>query len=102
MFVRFTGGGIGHKNTALPTNFFCEALLKLFGLNFNEDASYDQDINEPQANDGDNLEDDSDSDAREDSDTQSNIDDDIDSTDFEGDGGECGANEEDELGFGNF
>jgi hypothetical protein len=113
MFVRFTGGGIGHQNTALATGIFREALLKLFGLTFNNDASndhcVDQDINDPTGNDGeifedghgrpgDGLEDD------ESEDTQSDIDNDndVESTDFEGDGGECGADKEDELGFGSF
>jgi hypothetical protein len=101
MFVRFTGGGIGHQNTALATRSFREALLKLFGLTFN-----DQDLNDPE--DGDNPEDSSDAppvedEESEDSDIQSDIDDsdDVD-TDFEDDGGECGADEEDELGFGRF
>jgi hypothetical protein len=108
MFVRFTGGGIGHRNIAKSTNFFRETLLKLFDLNFNNDTSND---NDSQADD-DNIEDGShhrDSDAPEEEeweDIQSDIDDNDDGddvcTDFEDDGGECGADEEDELGFGGF
>lgn len=101
MFVRFTGGGIGHQNTALATRTFRERLLKLFGLNFTNDMSNDQDINDP--NDGDNVEDGSDAPEDEEwEDIQSDIDDEVESSDFEGDGGECGADEEDELGFGSF
>ena len=98
MFVRFTGGGIGHQNTALATRIFREALLKLFRLNFNDDASNDQDTDG--LNDGDNLEDGSD--ALGDEESEDDIDDDVESTDFEDDGGERGADEEDELGFGSF
>ena len=110
MFVRFTGGGIGHQNTALATRIFRDALLTLFGLNLNDDASTQrndcrQDISVTVPND-DNIEDSNGSDAPEDEeweDIQSDIDDDdIDITDFEDDGGECGADEEDELGFGSF
>ena len=106
MFVCFTGGGIGHQNTALATRILWDALLTLFGLNLNNDASSQhndchQDISVP--ND-DNIEDSNGSDAPEDEeweDIQLDIDDDdMDSTDFEDDGGECGADKEDELGFG--
>jgi hypothetical protein len=106
MFVRFTGGGIGHQNTALATRIFREALLKLFDLNFNDNPSNDQNINDPGPDDGvergDAREDDSE--EWEDIQSESDIDEDcdLDSTDFEDDGGECGADEEDELGFGSF
>jgi hypothetical protein len=103
MFVRFTEGGIGHPNTAKATKKFREVLLKLFDLYFNNDTSNDN------HSDGDNLEDGShhhhDSDAPEWEDIQSDVDDndgDDVCTDFEDDGGECGADKEDELGFGGF
>ena len=106
MFVRFTEGGIGHLNTAKATKKFREALLQLFDRYFNKDTSNDN------HSDSDNLEDGShhhDSDAPEDEeweDIQSDIDDNDDGndvcTDFEDDGGECGADEKDELGFGGF
>lgn len=95
-------------NTAFATRNFREALFKLFGLNFSDEATDNQDINDSQAtgNDDENLEDGHGSDALEDEeweDTQSDTDDDdANSTDFEGDGGECGADEEDELGFASF
>jgi hypothetical protein len=105
MFVCFTGGGIGHQNTALATRTLREGLLKLFGLNFTNDPSNDHDINDPI--DGDNAEDGSDVPEDEEwEDIQSDIDasdlDDVESSDFEDDGGECGPDEEDDLGFGSF
>jgi hypothetical protein len=103
MFVRFTGGGIGHQNTALATRIFRVALLKLFAPNFNDDTINDDTINDQDhindPNDGDNSE--NGSDAPEDEEWE-DIDDDTESTDFEDDGGECGADEEEELGFGSF
>ena len=99
MFVWFTGGGIGHQNTALATRNFCEALLQLFRLNFDDDASNDQDTNGP--NGGDNPEDGSDA-PEDEEESEDDIDDDVESTNFEDDRGEHGADEEDELGFGSF
>ena len=101
MFVRFTGGGIGHQNTAFSTRFIRDALLKLFGLNFYNDAS-NEDFTDPV--NVDNLGDENDApedEELEDADIQSDIDE-ADSTDCEDDGGECGVDEEDELGFGGF
>jgi hypothetical protein len=102
MFVRFTGGGIGHRNTAFATKTFREPLLNLFGLNFNDDPRNDQEIDDP--NDGENFEDGSGEPAEDEEweNIESDIDDEVDSTDFEGDGGECGGDEEDELGFAGF
>lgn len=108
MFVRFTGGGIGHQNTALSTRIFRDALLKLFGFNLNDNRhnpSNDQVINNPDLDDGDSIDSEDGSDAPEYEEWEDidDIDDDIDNSDFEDhDGGECGVDEEDELGFGSF
>ena len=87
MFVCFTGGGIGHQNTALSTRIFCDALLKLFGFNLNDNQhnpSNDQVINNPDLDDGDNIEDGiSDTLEYEEWEDISDIDDDIDNSDFE-------------------
>ena len=100
MFVWFTGGGIGHQNTASATRIFHDALRKLFGINFHHDASNDQDTTGPDDSDNPELKDSSD--APKDEESEDDIDDDVESTDFEDDGGECGADKEAELGFSSF